>query len=118
MNMKHTRLFAALLAAGTLLAPLAALAQDMKVDANGMTLYTFDNDAGGVPSCYDDCAVKWPPYLVAEGAEMGEGWTQVDRTDGTKQWAYDGKPVYLYIEDKAAGDMLGDGVGGVWHVIK
>jgi predicted lipoprotein with Yx(FWY)xxD motif len=34
------------------------------------------------------------------------------------QWAYDGKPVYMFQGDKAKGDMAGDGMGGAWHVIK
>lgn len=110
--MKLTTIAAALL----MLAPLAARAE-MMADAKGMTLYTFDKDTGGTSVCYDDCAVKWPPYLVGEGETMGEGWTQVDRKDGTKQWAYDGKPLYFYIEDKAKGDKMGDAMGGVWHVI-
>ena len=112
--MKMTKIGAALFAT-LMLAPGARA--EMMADANGMTLYTFDKDTGGVSACYDDCAVKWPPYLVAEGATMGEDWTQVDRTDGTKQWAYDGKPLYFFIEDKAKGDMAGDGLGGVWHVV-
>ena len=39
----------------------------------------------------------------------------VERKDGTKQWAYDGKPLYLWKDDKAPGDTTGDGVGEVWH---
>ncbi len=31
------------------------------MDANKMTLYTFDKDEKGVSNCYDDCAAKWPP---------------------------------------------------------
>lgn len=85
-------------------------------DAKGMTLYTFDKDEPGKSNCYDQCAVNWPPFLAEAGA-MAEGeWTIVDRTDGTKQWAYEGKPLYLYIEDKKAGDVTGEGKGGVWHV--
>ena len=34
------------------------------------------------------------------------------------QWNYKGHPVYYYIDDKAAGDMKGEGKGGVWHVAK
>ena len=30
---------------------------------NGMTLYVFDKDKNGVPTCYDNCAKQWPPYL-------------------------------------------------------
>ena len=48
---------------------------------------------------------------------MGDAWTLVARSDGTLQWAYDGKPTYFYAGDAVAGDMSGDGAGGVWHVI-
>ena len=90
----------------------------MVTDANGMTLYTFDKDAGGTPSCYGDCAVKWPPYLGKEGDAMAKDWTMVKRTDGAMQWAYDGKPVYFFSGDAKKGDVAGDGMGDVWHVIK
>lgn len=109
----------ALLATPSLADVSAIMEKDgMLTDANGMTLYTFDADTGGTPTCYDDCAAKWPPYLANEGDAMKEGWATVERTDGTKQWTYDGKPVYFYAEDKAKGDMAGDGMGGKWHVIK
>ena len=105
--------------AGALLAGQAALAEAKLVtDAKGMTLYTFDKDVGGKSVCYDDCAKKWPAWLVAAGEKMGEGWTMVDRTGGTKQWAYDGKPVYTFAGDVKKGDTLGNGLGGVWHEIK
>jgi predicted lipoprotein with Yx(FWY)xxD motif len=29
-----------------------------------------------------------------------------------------GKPLYRYAGDAQAGDVNGDGVGGVWHVAK
>jgi predicted lipoprotein with Yx(FWY)xxD motif len=106
------------LTAAFVLAAAAAHADGTLTNADGMTLYTFDNDTAGVSTCYDTCAAKWPPYLAAEGDALSEeGWTMVDRTDGTKQWAYDGKPAYLFADDAAAGDMMGDGVGGVWHKI-
>jgi predicted lipoprotein with Yx(FWY)xxD motif len=84
---------------------------------NGMTIYIFDKDQGGMSSCYADCAKHWPPYLAKKGAKLSEGWTTVKRKDGKMQWAYDGKPVYFYMDDKKKGDMKGDGMGGVWHVI-
>lgn len=88
-------------------------------DDKGMTLYTFDKDEAGKSNCYEQCAVNWPP-LMAPADAMAEGeWTVIDRTDGSKQWAYDGKPVYLFIQDKAAGDVTGEGKGdGTWHVLK
>jgi predicted lipoprotein with Yx(FWY)xxD motif len=83
-----------------------------------MTLYTFDKDEPGKTNCYDKCAANWPPFIAADGAVAEGEWTIVERTDGSKMWAYDGKPLYLYIKDEKAGDMTGDGVGGVWHLAK
>ena len=58
--------------------------------------------------------------LLAEADAKAEGdWTVVKRTDGTMQWAYDGKPLYHFIQDKKPGDVTGDGKGdGTWHVVK
>ena len=84
-------------------------------DAKGMTLYTFDKDTAGVTNCYDKCAVNWPPVLAEKDAVADGAFTLVDRTDGTKMWAHDGMPLYLWIKDTKAGDVTGDGVGGVWH---
>ncbi|WP_234417115.1 COG4315 family predicted lipoprotein [Loktanella sp. Alg231-35] len=86
-------------------------------DANGMTLFTFDNDSAGQSNCYDSCAASWPPYLVDAGQKApGAGFTQIERTDGMAQWAKDGAPLYLWVGDAAPGDATGDGVGGVWHI--
>ncbi|MBA4489683.1 hypothetical protein [Paracoccus sp. S1E-3] len=100
-----------------LMLALPASAAGVLAAQNGMTLYTFDNDSEGMSSCYDDCAKNWPPYLAAEGEVMPDGWTRVTRTDGTEQWALDGKPLYFYYEDMASGDVKGDGKGDVWHVV-
>jgi predicted lipoprotein with Yx(FWY)xxD motif len=99
---------------GSTVAALAAVV----MDAKGNTLYIFDNDKAGTSACYDACAAKWPPYLGKADAKLTEGWTLISRTDGTKQWAYDGKPVYFFAGDKKPGEMKGDGMGGLWHVIK
>ena len=87
-------------------------------DAKGMTLYTFDKDAGGKSNCDGDCAAKWPPLMAGADAKAEGEWTIVDRSDGSKMWAYEGKPLYTYVDDKKAGDVTGDGKGGVWHVAK
>jgi predicted lipoprotein with Yx(FWY)xxD motif len=109
---------AALAGAALMLAVAGAQAASLVTGKNGMTIYVFDKDKGGVSSCYDDCAVKWPPYLGKADEKMGEGWSLVERKDKTMQWAYDKKPVYFFASDKKKGDMAGDGLGGVWHVIK
>ena len=108
-------------ATASLAAPMEADSSMGKIytDEKGMTLYTYDKDEAGKSNCYDECAVNWPPYIAAADAAAEGEWTIVDRTDGSKQWAYDGKPLYLWIQDKAPGDVTGEGKGdGTWHVVK
>jgi predicted lipoprotein with Yx(FWY)xxD motif len=62
--------------------------------------------------------VKWPPLATASGASAAGDCTLVERKDGSMQWAADGMPLYLWQGDKKPGDTTGDGVGGVWHVVK
>lgn len=88
------------------------------VDHNGMTLYTFDKDADGKSMCNDDCAKNWPPLMVKAGDAAEGEWTQIKRSDGSMQWAYDGKPLYTFVKDKKGGDMTGDGMKDVWHAAK
>ena len=111
-------LFAALALPGVASAHHAMEKDGMWVDHAGMTLYTFDKDADGKSMCNGECAKNWPPLMVkAEDEAAKDKWTQVTRDDGTKQWAYDGKPLYTFIKDKAPGDMTGDKMKDVWHVV-
>jgi predicted lipoprotein with Yx(FWY)xxD motif len=87
-------------------------------DDKGMTLYTFDQDGDGKSHCYDQCAKAWPPFAAAADAKAEGKWTIVDRSDGTKMWAYDGKPLYTWTKDKKPGDVTGDGIGDVWRAAK
>ncbi|AYC34869.1 hypothetical protein D3880_21925 [Pseudomonas cavernae] len=90
----------------------------MLVDAKGMTLYTYDQDAMGKSNCNGQCATNWPPLMAAAGAKADDDWTVVKRDDGSMQWAYYGKPLYTFIQDKKPGDVTGDGKMGVWHIAK
>ena len=87
-------------------------------NAAGMTLYTFDKDAGGKSACNGPCAANWPPLMAAGDAKASGDWTIVTRDDGGKQWAYKGKPLYLWAKDQKPGDKTGDGFNNVWHVAK
>jgi predicted lipoprotein with Yx(FWY)xxD motif len=90
----------------------------MLTNSAGMTLYTFDKDAAGSGKsvCNGQCAVNWPPLMVKEGDKAAGDYSVVTRDDGGKQWAYKGKPLYLWIKDQKPGDKTGDGVNNVWHV--
>jgi predicted lipoprotein with Yx(FWY)xxD motif len=59
-----------------------------------------------------------PPLAARADAKPSGDWTVVTRDDGSKQWAYKGRPIYHWSKDQKAGDESGDGVGGVWHVVK
>jgi predicted lipoprotein with Yx(FWY)xxD motif len=85
-------------------------------DAQGMTLYIFDKDTAGKSNCNGECAVKWPPLMAAADAQDEGEFTVVTRDDGAKMWAHEGMPLYYWYEDTKAGDISGDGVGGVWHL--
>jgi len=86
-------------------------------DPSGMTLYTFDEDPRGGSSCYGKCAENWPPLKVSGNAGPVGDFSIVTREDGIAQWAYQGKPLYLWVRDKAPGDTTGDGVRG-WQAAR
>ncbi len=121
------RHYAALALLGLSLAAGSAYAQapakteaGMLVDAKGMTLYTFDKDTAGSGKsvCNDACAKAWPPLAAAADAKPQGDWSIVTRDDGGKQWAYKGKPLYLFVKDSKAGDKTGDNFKDVWHIVK
>jgi predicted lipoprotein with Yx(FWY)xxD motif len=86
------------------------------VDGKGMTLYVFDRDTTGTSNCNGQCATNWPPLAAAAGASGSGQWTVITRGDGSKQWAYQGKPLYAFSKDTKPGDATGDGVNSVWHI--
>ncbi len=89
------------------------------VDAKGMTLYTFAKDSAGKSACNGPCAANWPILAASADAKASGDWTVVTRDDGSKMWAYKGKPLYTFKQDMAAGDVKGDGfLNGAWHVAK
>jgi predicted lipoprotein with Yx(FWY)xxD motif len=87
-------------------------------DAKGMTLYTYDKDAPGVSNCSGECAEYWPPAKAEADAKPTGDLTIIKRADGTMQWADNGKPLYTFVKDKKPGDVMGDNMKNVWHVVK
>jgi predicted lipoprotein with Yx(FWY)xxD motif len=93
------------------------------VDNEGRTLYMYTKDAQNKPStCDGTCATTWPPAIASGTPKAGAGLdttklTELKRTDGTEQLAYNGWPLYRYAKDVKAGDDAGQAVGGVWYVV-
>lgn len=100
-------------------APVKA-ADGSLTNSAGMTLYTFDKDTAGSGKsvCNGPCAANWPPLTAAADAKASGDFSIVTRDDGARQWAYKGKPLYLWVKDAKPGDRTGDGVNNVWHVAK
>ena len=111
-------LLAVAIAAGAQMMPAKKAADGTMTDAKGMTLYTFDRDAGGKSACNGPCATNWPPLMATGDAKDSGDWTVVTRDDGGKQYAYKGKPLYTWSKDAKPGDKTGDGVNNVWHTAK
>jgi predicted lipoprotein with Yx(FWY)xxD motif len=89
------------------------------VNADGMTLYTFDKDVTpGVSACTGGCMSYWPAATASPGDKPSGDWSLLPRADGSQQWAYKGHPLYRYAADKQAGDTKGDGFKDVWHIAK
>ena len=93
------------------------------VDGKGMSVYYYTKDVkdSGTSACTGGCLEAWPPVLAASDTPTVDGVTGTVGTiatpDGKKQLTVNGMPVYYYAEDLAAGDITGQGVGGVWYLV-
>ena len=105
--------------AGLTYAPVK-YSEGIMTNSAGMTLYTFDKDVAGSGKsvCNGACATNWPPLAAGAGDQAGGDWSIVTRDDGSGQWAYAGKPLYLWGKDRNPGDKTGDGFNNAWRVVK
>ena len=93
---------------------------DILQDGEGRTLYLFNPDAQGDPTCYDDCADAWPAFVgeIAPGDGVDESLLgTATRTDGEVQVTYNGWPLYYFSGDTAPGDTNGQALNDVWWVV-
>jgi predicted lipoprotein with Yx(FWY)xxD motif len=95
------------------------------ISYTGMTLYDYAKDFTASSTCYGDCAQVWVPYIVSGSdsisAQYGVNTAQtrvITRADGTLQVAYNGHPLYFYTGDTGPNTTNGQGVGGLWAVLK
>jgi predicted lipoprotein with Yx(FWY)xxD motif len=91
-------------------------------EANGQVVYTYAKDSKGAsPACTGSCASSWKPVTgkplpSMASTRLGTLGTVSDAS-GAKQVTYNGLPLYTYSGAKAL-TTAGQGVGGVWHVVK
>lgn len=84
---------------------------------NGLTLYTFDVDDAGVSNCHGGCLKVWPALLVKDEVEVKAPYGVTERPDGSLQLTLNDEPLYFFVGDKKEGDINGDGLQNVWHII-
>ncbi len=89
---------------------------------DGMTLYYRTSDPAPDSGCSGACAATWPPLLnnnmtIVTSQSLPKQLT-VQQTANGMQVEYDGHPLYTYVGDKAAGQVNGEGSGGVWHSVQ
>jgi predicted lipoprotein with Yx(FWY)xxD motif len=90
--------------------------------ADGYVVYTYGKDSkGGAPTCTGSCASVWAPVtgMPKPGpADTFPGtFGQVTGAGGQKVVTYDGYPLYTFVGAKPL-STKGNGLDGVWHVIK
>ena len=104
----------------TLSSAPAKVADGVLTGPNGMTLYTFDRDAagGGKSVCNGPCATNWPPLMASATDKAHGDYSIITRDDGSKQWAFKGKPLYYWAKDMKPGDRTGDGFNKVWQLAR
>ncbi|MEM9402260.1 MAG: hypothetical protein AAGA44_07125 [Pseudomonadota bacterium] len=88
----------------------------------GFTLYRFDNDrtdaegdGAGDSDCNGGCAVTWPPLFANEADSAVGDFGIIDREDGSRQWTYQGDPLYFFSGDQSPEDV--NGVYGTWFTV-
>jgi predicted lipoprotein with Yx(FWY)xxD motif len=96
---------------------------EILTDSKGMTLYMFTKDSPGTSACTGGCLQAWPPLTAATGetpalaSGVSGKLTTFQRADGATQVEFNDMPLYYFAQDKAPGDVKGQGVGGFWFVI-
>ena len=92
------------------------------VDTQGRTQYRVTRDTAGVSNCTGNCLQTWPALTADSSSVRGEGVTGqvtvIQRSDGARQVAYEGMPLYRHAADQAPGETKGHNVGTIWFVVK
>ena len=93
------------------------------VNGRGMSAYFYDLDKAnsGKSVCSGVCLTYWPPILSATSKPTASGISgrisTIATSTGKRQITINGRPIYTYALDKAPGDVNGQGVQGIWHVL-
>jgi predicted lipoprotein with Yx(FWY)xxD motif len=91
------------------------------VDAQGKTLYLFEQDTSKTSACNGTCIAIWPALTATGAPSAGAGLNTsllgtATQADGSSQVTYNGHLLYLFSGDANAGDVTGEGVEGFFVV--
>ena len=102
----------------------SALGAKILVSSTGLTLYHYVPEKKGKIVCTGACSTDWPPLLATGNAKpvAGPGVAAaklgtIKRPDGKMQVTYNGLALYRYSDDKKAGQVKGQGEGGIWYAV-
>jgi predicted lipoprotein with Yx(FWY)xxD motif len=93
--------------------------------SSGRAVYLWVADSGDRSSCAGACAKAWPPVIakgkpIAAHGVNAKDLTTIARPDGSKQVAYNGHPLYYFVEDSSSGMTKGQGsdsFGAKWWLV-
>lgn len=94
-------------------------------DGRGHSIYLFTKEKSSKSECYDACADAWPPVLTKQSPYAGKGIREsklgtTRRSDGSRQVTYNGHPLYYYVGETQADQVLCQAVeefGGLWYIV-
>ena len=84
-------------------------------DGRGMSLYWNDNDRAERSTCTETCLQRWRPLNAPMAAQPMADWSIVKRDDGSRQWAFKGRPLYVCTGDTRPGERACTSERGPWH---
>lgn len=99
----------------------AQLKQTILVTPQGMTVYHLSGETSSKFICTSSCVAVWHPLTASSSAKPSgvASLTVVKRPEGGEQLAYNGMPLYTFAQDKAAGEVNGQGFKdvGTWMAV-
>jgi predicted lipoprotein with Yx(FWY)xxD motif len=84
-------------------------------NAKGQTLYFRGTAKGQKGMCTGTCLQTWTPLNAPLVANRFGDFSAVMRPDGTAQWAYKDRPLYVYRNEGLEGATDGDGIDNLWR---
>lgn len=84
----------------------------MLVNSDRRSLYVFTKDTEKTSYCDLECQREWSPVLAPSFSQKVGDWSTLTRADGSLQWVYRGKPLYLRPSDLSEASVDGSDVPG------